>query len=165
MTSGPLNSLRATVIIMKLSFLPLVFLGSMGTVSIAKSIACTREAVSDILPKGVSLSFVQHIPKNGTFTVPEGDTGWPIDPINLPELCAIGAMVAGTSTNATFGFGVFLPVEWNGRTLSVNQIHASSDFRFLMLLFLVLLETEDLQGALTGLTWYCYTMITTMLGS
>ncbi|KAJ5094861.1 hypothetical protein N7456_010722 [Penicillium angulare] len=106
---------------MKLSFLPLVFLGSMGTVSIANSISCTREAVSNILPKGVSLSFVQHIPKNGTFTVPEGDTGWPIDPINLPELCAIGAMVAGTSTNATFGFGVFLPVEWNGRTLTVGN--------------------------------------------
>ncbi|KAJ5266448.1 hypothetical protein N7478_009256 [Penicillium angulare] len=103
---------------MKLSFLQAIFLGSISTLSVAKSIACTRKAVSDILPRGVSLSFVQHIPKNGTFTVPEGDTGWPIDPINLPELCAIGAMVPGTNTNKTFGFGLFLPLEWNGRTLS-----------------------------------------------
>ncbi|PYH90335.1 tannase and feruloyl esterase [Aspergillus ellipticus CBS 707.79] len=82
---------------------------------------CTWDAVSSILPSSVSLSFVQTIPENGTFEVPAGDTGWPTNPINLPELCAIGAMVPGENENSTFGFGLFLPSQWNGRTLTVGN--------------------------------------------
>ncbi|KAJ5108253.1 tannase and feruloyl esterase [Penicillium angulare] len=48
-------------------------------------------------------------------------TGWPVDPINLPELCAIAVMVPGKNSNASFGFGMFLPTEWNGRTLTVGN--------------------------------------------
>lgn len=94
-------------------------LGFITILSVAVSVPCTEQEVSKILPPDISLSFVQHIPSNGTFIVPEGDTGWPTNPINLPELCAIGAMVPGMNSNESFGFGLFLPVVWNGRTLSV----------------------------------------------
>lgn len=87
-----------------------------GAVAIA-AVNCTFDAVSAILPSNISLSFVQTIPENGTFIVPSEDTGWPINPINLPALCAIGATVPGNTENATYGFGLFLPTAWNGRTL------------------------------------------------
>ncbi|PWY93437.1 tannase-domain-containing protein [Aspergillus sclerotioniger CBS 115572] len=81
----------------------------------------TWDAVSAITPSNVSLSFVQAIPENGTFVVPSGNTGWPTNPIHLPELCAVGATVPGDTQNGTFGFGPFLPVQWNGRTLTVGN--------------------------------------------
>ncbi|RAK78174.1 tannase and feruloyl esterase [Aspergillus fijiensis CBS 313.89] len=82
---------------------------------------CDWDAVNSLLPPNVSLSFVTAIPENGTFTVPRGDTGWPTDPINLPSLCAIGATVLGDTANASFGLGLFLPSQWNGRTLTVGN--------------------------------------------
>ncbi|KAJ5714499.1 tannase and feruloyl esterase [Penicillium malachiteum] len=85
------------------------------------AVDCTFSAISDIIPQGLSLSFAQRIPENGTFTVPKNDTGWITDPINLPELCAIGVMVPGETSNATFGFGLFLPKNWNQRTLTVGN--------------------------------------------
>ena len=79
-------------------------------VSVGGSLAvdCTYDAVLPIMP----------VAANGTFIVPEGDLGWPMNPINLPKLCAIGATVPDESnSNYTFGFGLFLPDTWNGRTL------------------------------------------------
>ncbi|KAJ6021303.1 tannase and feruloyl esterase [Penicillium herquei] len=98
----------------------LILLGFTATF-VNGAVDCTFSAISDIIPQGLSLSFAQHIPENGTFTVPKDDTGWPTDPINLPELCAIGVMVPGETSNATFGFGLFLPKNWNQRTLTVGN--------------------------------------------
>lgn len=89
----------------------------LGSRTVHAALDCDWAAVNAILPQNVSLSFVTAIPENGTFTVPREDTGWPTDPINLPSLCAIGAMVLGETANASFGFGLFLPSQWNGRTL------------------------------------------------
>lgn len=89
----------------------------LGSGTAHATLDCDWDAVSSLLPPNVSLSFVTAIPENGTFTVPRGDTGWPTDPINLPNLCAIGATVLGDTANASFGLGLFLPSQWNGRTL------------------------------------------------
>ncbi|CCD43013.1 hypothetical protein BofuT4_P070890.1 [Botrytis cinerea T4] len=89
-------------------------------VSVGGSLAvdCTYDAVLPIMPAGVTLAFATPVAANGTFIVPEGDLGWPMNPINLPKLCAIGATVPDESnSNYTFGFGLFLPDTWNGRTL------------------------------------------------
>ncbi|KAI2905816.1 hypothetical protein CBS63078_5270 [Aspergillus niger] len=93
----------------------------MGSRTVHAVLDCDWVAVNAILPQNVSLSFVTAIPENGTFTVPREDTGWPTDPINLPSLCAIGAMVLGETANSSFGFGLFLPTKWNGRTLTVGN--------------------------------------------
>ncbi|RAH42152.1 tannase and feruloyl esterase [Aspergillus brunneoviolaceus CBS 621.78] len=82
---------------------------------------CDWDAVNSLLPPNVSLSFVTAMPEDGTFTVPRGDTGWPTDPIDLPNLCAIGATVLGDTANAGFGLGLFLPSQWNGRTLNIGN--------------------------------------------
>ncbi|ATZ51286.1 hypothetical protein BCIN_06g07000 [Botrytis cinerea B05.10] len=93
-------------------------------VSVGGSLAvdCTYDAVLPIMPAGVTLAFATPVAANGTFIVPEGDLGWPMNPINLPKLCAIGATVPDESnSNYTFGFGLFLPDTWNGRTLTVGN--------------------------------------------
>ncbi|PYI35230.1 tannase and feruloyl esterase [Aspergillus indologenus CBS 114.80] len=93
----------------------------LGSGTVHATLECTWDAINALLPPNVSLSFVTAIPENGTFTVPRGDTGWPTDPINLPSLCAIGATVVGETANASFGFGLFLPSQWNSRTLTVGN--------------------------------------------
>ncbi|KAJ5722122.1 tannase and feruloyl esterase [Penicillium malachiteum] len=105
---------------MKVQVPKLILLGFAATL-VNGAVDCTFNAVSDIIPQGLSLSFAQYIPENGTFTVPKNDKGWPTDPINLPELCAIGVMVPGETSNSTFGFGIFLPVNWNQRTFTVGN--------------------------------------------
>lgn len=79
---------------------------------------CSFDAIQSILPDGVVLGLATPIEENGTFTVPAGDTGWPTDPINLPKLCAV-AVTVSSDVNGTYGFGIFLPDNWNNRTLYV----------------------------------------------
>jgi feruloyl esterase len=40
--------------------------------------------------------------------------------VNLPGLCAVSVQVQSIS-NSTFGFGLFLPDEWNGRFLATGN--------------------------------------------
>ncbi|KAF3766542.1 tannase and feruloyl esterase [Cryphonectria parasitica EP155] len=86
----------------------------------ASAIDCSFDSIKTILPAGVELSFAQPIEENGTFIVPTEDIAWPVDPINLPKLCAVAATVT-SAENGTYGFGIFLPDDWNGRTLTVGN--------------------------------------------
>lgn len=66
------------------------------------------------------MNFAYPVAANSTFEVPKGDTGYPDSPPNLPALCAASIQVKSVG-NTTFGFGIFLPEEWNGRFLAVGN--------------------------------------------
>jgi feruloyl esterase len=86
----------------------------------ALNYTCTPSAIEAALPEGASVNFAYPVPANGTFETPKGDTGYPSSPPNLPALCAASVQVKSIG-NTTFGFGIFLPEEWNGRFLAVGN--------------------------------------------
>ena len=52
------------------------------------AIDCSPSSIQSILPSNASVNFAYSLPDNSTFEVPEGDTGYPGNPIGLPALCA-----------------------------------------------------------------------------
>jgi feruloyl esterase len=86
----------------------------------ALNYTCTPSAIQAALPESASVNFAYPVAANATFEVPKGDTGYPDSPPNLPALCAASIQVQSIG-NTTFGFGIFLPEEWNGRFLAVGN--------------------------------------------
>jgi feruloyl esterase len=97
-------------------------LGSAALVGAANALnyTCSPSAIQAALPAGASVNFAYSVAANATFQVPVGDTGYPQSPPNLPALCAASIQVQSVD-NTTFGFGIFLPEEWNGRFLAVGN--------------------------------------------
>ncbi|KAF2191548.1 feruloyl esterase B precursor [Zopfia rhizophila CBS 207.26] len=85
-----------------------------------RALDCSPSAIQSILPSNASVNFAYSLPANSTFQVPKGDTGYPTNPIGLPALCAVSVQVQSIG-NTTFGFGLFLPSDWNGRFLAVGN--------------------------------------------
>ena len=85
-----------------------------------QALNCSRDAIQAALPSGASVNFARPLAENSTFEVPEGDTGYPTNPVALPALCAVSVQVQSVG-NSTFGFGLFLPEDWNGRFLAVGN--------------------------------------------
>lgn len=81
---------------------------------------CTPSAIQAALPAGASVNFAYPVAANATFEVPASDTGYPDSPPSLPALCAASIQVQSIR-NTTFGFGIFLPEDWNGRFLAVGN--------------------------------------------
>jgi feruloyl esterase len=92
------------------------FVGSASALNSSCSVASIQAA----LPAGASVNFAYPVAANATFEVPKGDTGYPNNPVNLPSLCAVSVQVKSIG-NSTYGFGLFLPEEWNGRFLAVGN--------------------------------------------
>lgn len=86
----------------------------------ASALDCSPSAIQAVLPSNASVNFAYNIQTNGTFQVPKGDTGYPTNPVGLPALCAVSVQVQSVG-NTTFGFGLFLPENWNGRFLAVGN--------------------------------------------
>jgi feruloyl esterase len=82
--------------------------------------SCSAASIQAALPAGASVNFAYPVAANATFEVPKGDTGYPNNPVNLPSLCAVSVQVKSIG-NSTYGFGLFLPEEWNGRFLAVGN--------------------------------------------
>lgn len=99
-----------------------ILLGGAALVGAAHALnyTCTPSAIQAALPDTASVNFAYPVPANSTFKVPEGDTGYPKSPSNLPALCAASIQVQSDG-NTTYGFGIFLPNDWNGRFLAVGN--------------------------------------------
>lgn len=81
---------------------------------------CDLKSIQAALPPGASVNFARTVAANGTFQVPKSETGYPDSPVNLPELCAVSVQVQSLN-NSNYGFGLFLPKNWNGRFLAVGN--------------------------------------------
>jgi feruloyl esterase len=96
------------------------FLGYGAVVGAASALECSPSAIQAALPSNAAVNFAYPIQANGTFEVSAGDTGYPTSPVGLPALCAVSVQVQSVD-NTTFGFGLFLPSDWNGRFLAVGN--------------------------------------------
>jgi feruloyl esterase len=81
---------------------------------------CDSGSIQALLPSGANVNFVRSVAANSTFEVPKSSTGYPTNPQNLPSLCAVSVQVNSIG-NSTYGFGLFLPDDWNGRFLGVGN--------------------------------------------
>ena len=84
------------------------------------ALECSTSSIQSILPSNVTVNFAYSLSANSTFVVPKSDTGYPASPVGLPSLCAVSVQVQSIG-NSTFGFGLFLPTQWNGRFLAVGN--------------------------------------------
>jgi len=94
--------------------------GSGALFAITRALECSFDTIQPALPYNTSLNFAYPVQANGTFQVPRGDTGYPTSPVGLPALCAISVQVQSIG-DTTFGFGLFLPDDWNGRFLAIGN--------------------------------------------
>jgi feruloyl esterase len=97
----------------------LISLGAVAGTATANA-KCDPSTIQAALPQGASVNFAYPLTANSTFEVPKGDTGYPDDAFGLPALCAVSVQVQSIA-NSTYGFGLFLPAEWNGRFLAVGN--------------------------------------------
>jgi feruloyl esterase len=97
-----------------ISFACGALLGAVG------ALECSPSALQAALPSNASINFAYPVKANATFQVPSGDLGYPSNPNGLPTLCAVSIQVQSVD-NTTFGLGLFLPHEWNGRFLAVGN--------------------------------------------
>ncbi|KAH7408651.1 tannase and feruloyl esterase-domain-containing protein [Phaeosphaeria sp. MPI-PUGE-AT-0046c] len=86
----------------------------------AANAKCDPNTIQAALPVGATLNFARPVAANATFEVPKSQTGYPTSPQNLPSLCAVSVQVQSIG-NSTYGFGMFLPDDWNGRFLAVGN--------------------------------------------
>ena len=87
---------------------------------IAIALDCSPSTIQAALSSDVTVNFASPLRENATFNVPPSDTGYPTSPVGLPALCAVSIQVQSTG-NTSYGFGLFLPDDWNGRFLAVGN--------------------------------------------
>jgi feruloyl esterase len=93
---------------------------SVGALIGTANAKCDPTTIKAALPEGASVNFAQPLAANSTFQVPKSNTGYPTNAYNLPALCAVSVQVQSIA-NSTYGFGMFLPDDWNGRFLAVGN--------------------------------------------
>lgn len=80
---------------------------------------CSFASIQALLPSIASVDFVFWQAGGSTFSVPNGDIAYPTSPTNLTAHCAVQIRV--TNGTSQYGFGMFLPDNWNGRFLYVHR--------------------------------------------
>ena len=94
---------------------------TLGAVLGTVSAKCDPSTIQSALPQGASVNFAYPLAANATFQVVNNSgTGYPTNAFNLPALCAVSVQVQSIG-NSTYGFGLFLPDDWNQRFLAVGN--------------------------------------------
>ena len=95
-----------------------LLLSSLGTA--LATLDCSPLSLGPLLPVGATLNFAVPVPENGTFGQGAENLEFPINATNLPALCAVGINVKSSNTSS-YNFGLFLPQEWNARTMTAGN--------------------------------------------
>lgn len=82
--------------------------------------ACQASTFSQYLGANVTVEKVQVVPAGATYGEGALDLMYPIQPTDLPELCAVTIRVQ-SSTISAYRFGMFLPTTWNERYLALGN--------------------------------------------
>lgn len=82
--------------------------------------ACSVDTFTGILGSSASVLSAVKVEQGGTYGEGAANLLYPINPTNLPSLCAVTVKVA-SSPQSSFRFGIFLPDSWNSRFLAVGN--------------------------------------------
>ena len=81
---------------------------------------CTEAAFAAVLPSNATVNFAVNVPQNGSFGGAPDDLEFPVNATNLPSLCAVSINVISSNVSS-FNFGLFLPDDWNSRTMTAGN--------------------------------------------
>lgn len=148
------------VAIMPLKNMPtwLPFLSAL-TVSTVQAIDCDPSAIQSLLPSTATVSSAVRIPQDGTFRVPRENIAYPTSPTSLRANCAVQVKVTSSESSA-YSFGMFLPDDWNERSLSVGNGGFAGGINWLDMVMLSLLSSRSftvanlMVGCWSGI-WLC----------
>ncbi|KUI55814.1 putative feruloyl esterase B-1 [Cytospora mali] len=84
------------------------------------SSSCSVDFFQAALPSNATVLSAVPVANGSTYGEGAADTPYPTNPTNLPENCAVIVNVT-TSSSSSFRFGMFLPMQWNGRFLQVGN--------------------------------------------
>ncbi|KAJ4393714.1 hypothetical protein N0V93_002929 [Gnomoniopsis smithogilvyi] len=82
--------------------------------------SCSVASFQEVLPSYATILSAVPVANGSTYGEGAADIGYPTNPTNLPENCALIVNVT-TSSSSSFRFGIFLPTQWNGRFLAVGN--------------------------------------------
>ncbi|KKA26452.1 hypothetical protein TD95_000164 [Thielaviopsis punctulata] len=80
---------------------------------------CTESVFAAAVPDAV-IEKVAVVSAGSAYGEGAADLGFPTNPTDLPELCAVTLRI-NSSSISSYRFGVFLPTEWNSRMLTVGN--------------------------------------------
>ncbi|KAI0416104.1 Tannase/feruloyl esterase [Xylaria grammica] len=83
-------------------------------------VGCNALTLAQVLPANAKIELVEALEAGSTYGDGLADLAYPIQPTNLPGLCAVTVAVA-SSTASVYRLGLFLPAEWNNRFLAVGN--------------------------------------------
>ncbi|KAI0392900.1 putative ferulic acid Esterase/Feruloyl esterase [Xylariaceae sp. FL0594] len=103
----------------------LAVLGAAGTAATKSkkqdsTTACNALSLGRVLPANAKIERVEVVDTGSTYGDGTADLPYPIQPTNLPGLCAVTVAVASSAVSE-YRVGVFLPAEWSGRFLTVGN--------------------------------------------
>lgn len=111
------HSRNATMVFRLTVFAPLAIL-ALGAVDITQR--CKTSTFEPALDDNARIESVDVVSKGDECGEGEANLAYPVNPTNLPELCAVVVNVT-SSSKSSFRFGVFLPTEWNSKMLTVGN--------------------------------------------
>ncbi|KAK6865474.1 hypothetical protein PG995_002002 [Apiospora arundinis] len=82
--------------------------------------ACNEKSIVGALPANASIEKVHFVESGNTYGEGPRNVLYPIQPTNLPDLCAVTIYVKSSPVSA-YRFGLFLPVNWNSRALTYGN--------------------------------------------
>ncbi|KAK1458602.1 tannase and feruloyl esterase [Colletotrichum cuscutae] len=77
---------------------------------------CSLESITDVLPPGVSINYVNFVAENGTF----GDKAAVGNATALPQGCAVGVNLISSATSS-YNFALYMPTNWNSRFMATGN--------------------------------------------
>ena len=98
-------------------------LGLAGLSSAHAAMTCSGDAFQTILQStGLSsnTTLVEVVPVSVGASWSATNPEFPQPPTDLPALCAVNFSVQ-SSSSSTFGFGIYLPDEWNSRMMTTGN--------------------------------------------
>ena len=82
--------------------------------------ACQRATFEALLEQNEEIESVDVVERGDEFGEGKENKGYPTNPTNLPELCAVTVKVESSGISS-FRFGLFLPTGWQHKLLTVGN--------------------------------------------
>lgn len=83
-------------------------------------LTCDLASLSRIVPAEATVEKVAVVSQGDSYGEGAANVAYPLDPTDLPALCAVTVRVRSSSTSS-YRFGLFLPDKWNSRFLVVGN--------------------------------------------
>ncbi|KAK1718931.1 hypothetical protein BDP67DRAFT_486214 [Colletotrichum lupini] len=77
---------------------------------------CSLESITEVLPPGVSINYVNFVAENGTF----GDKAAVGNATALPQGCTVGVNLISSATSS-YNFALYMPTNWNSRFMATGN--------------------------------------------